>query len=145
MTTCDDIADTFGAIGTFGTLFFLVFYDEQLLARLDKAELAAGHFFDGRWILAQPTCLVSEPRVFSPGLGQRGFDRREIAACLDEGQEPFFADDCVNDEDNGDKGQDVANNATAAVGETRCPLGWLRRVGYGLVSHSVRSVRTFRR
>ena len=91
--------------------------DENLLAGLDQAELAARDFFDGGRVFAQPPGLIAQPRVLGP-LARDG--RRQLvvlAAGAQHRQQPAVADQGV--EDDGRRDEDQQHVQQPAVARAR--------------------------
>ena len=65
------------------------FNDEERLARLDEAEFAARDLFDRRGVVAQPPRLIAEVGILAARGVERLFDGGEVAARLEQGEEPF--------------------------------------------------------
>ena len=98
--------------------------DEQLLARLDEAELAAGEVFDGGRILTQAPRLLAEPGIFGAHLRQRLFEAGVLLPGLHYRQQSLLADERVNHQDTPDEQKEVLHGAAAApAGESRARLG----------------------
>src|SRR5688572_21748536 len=70
--------------------------DEQLLARLDQAELAAGDFLDRRGVFLQPSRFLPEPRVLAARPDQRLLQRALFVALLHDLDEPVVADQRID-------------------------------------------------
>ena len=109
------------APGTLGTrqrhlfLWFGFANDEELLAGFDQAQLAARDFLDGGRVFPQTTRLFAKPGVFGTRVGERSLDRFELAACLQERDQPLLAEDRVDDQNSRDKRQHVPRHTPAAA------------------------------
>ena len=74
-------------------------------------------------IFAQAPRHVAQLGVFGARAFERAFERRILAARLEQRQQPFFAGDGVDDDDRGDEDERVTETAPAAAGEGRLRRG----------------------
>ena len=75
-----------------------VLEDEQLLAGLDEAELAAGEILDRRRVFLQTAGLLAQARVLGAHVGKRLLERPILLTLLQHLQQSLFADQRVEDE-----------------------------------------------
>jgi hypothetical protein len=100
--------------------------DEDLLARLDEAELATRDFLDGRGVLAQPARLFGQPCVLGPLARQRLGQCVVLAPEAQHRQKPTIAGQRVEDDDDRDDHQgDVEQTAVAGAAAQRLSLASL--------------------
>ena len=106
--------------------------DEQLFARLDQTEFAAGELFDGVRILTQTAPLFAEPRIVGTHIRQRLFEGSVPCADLHHRQQSLVADQRVNHQGDPDEQQEIPQGA---VGERAGPARG-RLSGRGSLIHS---------
>ena len=105
--------------------------DEDFFAGLDKAELAARHFFDGRGIVAKPLRAVPQAAVLGALARDLSGLLVVLAAGAEHGEQPAIAHEAVDDDQHGDEQHDPAHDAAAASRRgawLRCPA-LRRRIG----------------
>src|SRR5215207_9393866 len=89
--------------------------DEELLARADQAELAAGDLLDRRGFLAEAAGFLAEARVIGAGVIERSLERVILLARLHHCQQPLLADQRVDDQHAADEHEQVLHRTAPAA------------------------------
>src|SRR4051812_9147301 len=80
--------------------------DEHLLSRSDQAEVAAGEFFDGGGVIAEPPGLFTEAGVLGALAAHRGGQPVVLTSRPNHRQQPPIADERLDDNDRRDEKDD---------------------------------------
>ena len=91
--------------------------DEELLAGLDEAEVAAREILDRGGILSQPAGLLAQTHVVGADVGERLLERPELLPLLEHLDEPLLADESVEQEHAPNEQDQILHDPTAAAPE----------------------------
>src|SRR5262245_42892982 len=103
-----------------------VFDDEDLFARPDQPELAAGDFLDRVRILFEPIDFLAHTRVLGALPPDRGCQFLRLTPRSDHRKQPLLAHQRVDDNHRGDEEQQHLNDAPGSIGTfLSCAFGIL--------------------
>ena len=108
--------------------------DEELLARLHHAELAAGDVLDGAGVFTQQFDVLLQALVLALQPGQRTPERLKFLPGFEVLHQPLLADECIEEEQAAEEDQSVLHHTAATlprgsgVGRGRCGYAGLLHV-----------------
>lgn len=89
--------------------------DEEFLARLDQAELAAGQILDGGGVFTQTARLLTQPHVLGATPRQRLLECAVFLALLEHLHQPLVAHERVDEKDASGEDERVLNELPASA------------------------------